>query len=92
MDKFIIQNPVISEKATRLAALGQYVFLVRLNATAPEVKKAVMTIYPAVHVTSTNVIRIPAKPKRYGGHPSFQQEYKKVIVTLRPGEKIDITS
>ncbi len=43
-----------------------------------------------VEVTMTNVINLPAKPKRYGRNLTMRPGYKKIILTLKKGQKIDI--
>ena len=90
MDPFIIKKPWITEKSTDLNKIGQYVFLVKKNATKPEVKKVVKEIYK-VDVVAVNIVNRPAKAKRVGQHFGMQQGYKKAIVTLKAGQKIDLT-
>lgn len=89
MDKSLITRPIISEKSTLLSAIGKYTFLVAPRATISEVKKTVQAIY-GVHVLRANVVKILAKPKRYRQYIAMQSGYKKVIVTLKKGEKIDL--
>ena len=87
---FIIKRPHITERSTDLQALGQYVFVVATGATKPEIKKAVKEIYK-VEVASVNVINRPGKRKRFGGRMhGTQQSYRKAIVTLKEGQKIDL--
>ncbi len=74
----LIKKPWISEKSTDMVGLNKYVFAVLPTAVASEVAKAVESIYK-VHVVNTNVIN-----KVYKG-----KKTKKVIVTLKAGEKID---
>ncbi len=89
MNKFVITQPLISEKATRLSTLGKYVFLVDKKAAAPEIKKALEAIYK-VNITDINVINIPPRPRRTGRYVSERPSYRKAIVTLKKGEKLDI--
>lgn len=89
MDPFIIKKPWITEKATELSKIGQYVFLVKKNATKPEVKKAIKEIYK-VDSIAVNIVNRPAKAKRVGQHYGTQPGYKKAIVTIQKGQKIDI--
>ncbi len=77
--RLLIKKPWISEKSTDMIALGKYVFSVEPNAGASEIAKAVESIYK-VHVVNTNVINKVSKGKKT----------KKVIVTLKAGEKIDM--
>ena len=89
MNKFLIKNPIVSEKSTSGAAMGKYIFLVENNATSSEVKKIVEKLY-SVHVAKTNVINARPKPKRFGQHIGLRPGFKKIIVTLKKGEKLDI--
>lgn len=89
MDSFIIKKPLVTEKSTNLSALGKYVFMVKPEATKPEIKKAIKDIYKADAVM-VHVVNRPAKRKRAGSHWGTQSGYKKAIVTLKKGQKIDI--
>lgn len=87
---FIIKRPHITERATDLSGLGQYVFMVAKDATKPEVKKAIKEIYK-VDVVAVNMVNRPPKRKRFAGRMHGNQEgYRKAIVTLKEGQKIDI--
>jgi large subunit ribosomal protein L23 len=87
-NKFLIKNPIISERATQMSALGKYVFLVDDEATKPEVKKALEEIYK-INVEKVHVINAKPKP-RHGRYPGEKPGYKKAIVTLKEGQKLDI--
>ena len=70
--------------------LGQYVFMVESDASKPEIKKAIKELYK-VDAVSVNVVNRPPKTKRFrgvrrGGHGA----YRKAIVTLKKGQKIDL--
>ena len=78
-NRLLIKKPWISEKSTDMIGLGKYVFAVEPTAVASEIAKAVESIYK-VHVINTNVINKVFKGKKT----------KKVIVTLKAGEKIDM--
>jgi large subunit ribosomal protein L23 len=87
---FIIKKPWVTEKATDLSASGKYVFMVQNGAAKPEIKKAIKEIYK-VDVVAVNVVNRPPKSKRFGGGLRGAQEgYRKAIVTLKEGQKIDI--
>lgn len=90
-DIFLIKRIVNTEKSVALAAKGKYVFMVRLNATKNEVKKAVKDLYK-VEVTDVNTIRTESKKKRFKNTKSQKSDYKKAIVTLKAGQKIDQTN
>lgn len=89
MNKFLIKNPVISEKSTAMSAFGKYVFLVDSAANATEVKKLVEQMYK-VKVVDTHVVNARPKPKRYGRNFKLRPGFKKIIVTLKKGQKLDI--
>jgi large subunit ribosomal protein L23 len=89
-DPLIIKKPWITEKATRLTAINQYVFLVKSGATKPEVKKAIHALYK-VDAIEVNVVNRPAKRKRFAGNmKGVQPGYRKAIVTIKDGQKIDL--
>jgi large subunit ribosomal protein L23 len=88
-DIFLIKKPWVTEKSTDLGKTGKYVFLVKNEATKPEIKKAVREIYK-VDAVAVNVVNRPAKRKRVGVLGGKQSGYKKAIVTLKAGQKIDI--
>lgn len=84
-----IKQPHISEKSTYLAEKNQYVFEISPNYNKNEVKKAVEGLY-GVNVLSVNMIKIPAKKRRLGKTEGFRKQYKKAIVKIREGQKIEI--
>lgn len=88
-DIFLIKKPLITEKSTDLNKLGKYVFVVKFGATKPEIKKAVREIYK-VDATGVNIVNRPAKRKRVGNFRGKQAGYKKAVVTLRSGQKIEL--
>ena len=89
MNHSIIKKPWITEKATALGVAGQYVFMVDSGATKPEVKKAISALYK-VDVVSVNMVNRPAKPKRFRGIIQRQGKYRKAIVTVKEGQKIEV--
>ena len=87
----IIRTPVITEKATNASEHNQVIFRVPLTATKREVKAAVEGLFN-VSVTAVNTIRVAGKVKRVRGRPGQRSDIKKAIVTLREGQRIDITT
>ena len=87
----IIRIPVITEKATNASEHNQVIFRVPLSATKREVKAAVEGLFN-VSVTAVNTIRVMGKTKRVRGRPGQRSDVKKAIVTLREGQRIDITT
>jgi large subunit ribosomal protein L23 len=84
-----IKQPHISEKASYLAEKDQYIFEVSPNYSKNEIKKAVEGIY-GVDVLSVNTIKIPAKKRRLGRTEGFRKAYKKAVVKIKEGQKIEI--
>jgi len=85
----VIDRPHISEKATYLSENNQYVFKVSSSHNKNEVKKAMEGIY-GVEVLSVNFIKVPAKKRRLGKVQGFKKGYKKAIVKIKEGQKIEI--
>ena len=79
----------ISEKSTYLAEENQYVFKVNLNSNTTEIRKSVEGIY-GVNVLSVNIIKIPSKKRRLGKTEGFRKAYKKAVVKIKEGQKIEI--
>jgi large subunit ribosomal protein L23 len=87
----IVIAPVITEKATMASEHNQVTFRVPLEADKRAVKAAVETLFN-VKVTAVNTIRVKGKLKRFRGRPGRRSDYKKAIVTLAEGSKIDVTT
>lgn len=86
---FVIKNPLITEKSYRLSSDGKYVFLVDLKTNKAEIKKAIKTLYK-VDAVSVNTVISREKNKHYGPKITPGSRYKKAIVTLKKGQKIDV--
>lgn len=84
-----LKEPHITEKATSAASLGKYTFKVIQGANKPEIKKAVESFYE-VGVVRVSIINIPRKRRRLRGQEGWRAGYKKAIVTLREGDKIEV--
>lgn len=89
----VLRRPIITEKTNyQTSALNQYVFEVDRKATKAMVKDAVETLFD-VKVDRVNVINVPAKRTRRAKSRRLmvrRSGFKKAIVTLPPGESIDI--
>lgn len=85
----ILKWPRVTEKATDLTKDNQYVFNVYESANKPEIKKAVEDVYGA-KVVSVKIIKIHPKKRRLGRVEGWRKGYKKAIVKLAPGQKIEI--
>jgi large subunit ribosomal protein L23 len=86
---FVLLSPHIAEKPTRLAELNQYVFKVYPKANKPLVKRAVEEVY-GVEVVKVRIVNIPSKRRRLGRTVGRKKGYKKAIVTVKAGQKIEI--
>jgi len=85
----VLRRPVITEKDTELQAQGKYAFEVARGANKPQIKQAVETAFK-VKVTTVNVITVHGKVRRLGGRRVLTPPWKKAIVTLAPGDKIEL--
>jgi large subunit ribosomal protein L23 len=85
----IILRPIITEKGGLLERYGQYFFKVTKDANKVEIKKAIERLYK-VKVDKVRVVSMPSKFRRVGEHEGRRPGFKKAIVTLRKGERIEI--
>lgn len=87
----IIRSPVITEKSTMVSEHNQVVFRVPMDATKPEIKSAVETLFK-VDVTAVNTLIQKGKTKRFRGIAGRRSDVKKAVVTLAEGNTIDVTT
>jgi large subunit ribosomal protein L23 len=87
----LIRSPLITEKATAVSEHNQIIFKVPLTATKREVKAAIEGLF-SVKVNAVNTIRVQGKTKRVRGRPGRRSDFKKAIVTLAEGSRIDVTT
>ena len=85
----VIKAPIISEKVSDLRQENKYVFSVDLNANKVQIKQAIENIFN-VKVVSVNTINVKPKKKRVGRRYGKRNRVKKAIVTLQPGNTIEI--
>ena len=86
----VIKRPVISEKSTALAEVAnRYVFEVDAAASKPEIKNAVEQLFK-VKVKAVNTTVVHGKNKRAGRFEFKRSNWKKAIITLAPGQKIEL--
>lgn len=85
----ILKVPHISEKATILSESNKYVFKVYQRANKIEIRKTIEDLY-GVSVKNVNIINIHRKRRVLRGREGFKTGYKKAIVTLEKGQKIEI--
>ncbi len=88
----VLLAPHVSEKSTLAAdQANQVVFRVALDATKPEIRKAVETLFK-VSVENVTVVRSQGKRKRFGRLQGRRSDWKKAYVRLAPGSDIDFTA
>jgi len=87
----IVRAPVITEKATNVSEHNQVIFRVPLTATKRQVRAAIEGLFN-VKVTAVNTIRVRGKLKRFRGRVGRRSDYKKALVTLGEGHRIDVTT
>jgi large subunit ribosomal protein L23 len=85
----VIIRPVISEKSYALIAEGKYTFRVHDRANKTQIARAVEKIFD-VEVADVRTAKVPAKPKRRGVHRGRTRAWKKAVVRLAPGERIEL--
>lgn len=94
-DIFLIKRAVVTDKAVKInlpqkghAPLPKYIFVVKDSANKNEIKKAVKDMYH-VDVVQVNTINIPGRMKRSRNAKVMTSGYKKAVVTLKEGQKIE---
>ena len=87
-----IVRPVVSEKSTVLGELGKYVFEVAPDANKIQIKHAIEEVFAnkKVQVLTVNILRVPGKERRRGRSVGMTRSWKKAIVTLRAGQRLDL--
>ncbi len=86
----IIKSLLRTEKGSELGMLNKYIFCVDKQANKIEIKQAVEDIYK-VTVTDVNTLTMHGKLKRVRYKEGRTSDWKKAVVTLKQGEKIEIT-
>jgi large subunit ribosomal protein L23 len=87
--RLVLESPHITEKATELTKHNQYVFRVLPRANKVEVKKDVENLY-GVDVVDVKIINVPRKRRRLGRFLGWRKGYKKAIVKIKEGQKIEV--
>lgn len=86
---FNLKRPLVTEKALILEGKRQYVFEVSKNSSKPIIKKEIENLY-GVKVQSVNIINIKRKTRMFRGKLGFNPGFKKAVVQLKEGYKIEI--
>lgn len=87
----LIRKPIITEKATLASEHGAVVFEVEIDATKPEIKEAVETLFN-VKVKAVNTVVTKGKVKKFRGRAGKRRDVKKAYVTLVEGNTIDVST
>ncbi|MDB0033787.1 50S ribosomal protein L23 [Alphaproteobacteria bacterium] len=90
MDLNLIKKPVITEKSTANAQFNKYIFEVTKDANKSQIKATIEDIYK-VKVEKLNSVIVKRKPKVFKGQRGTRSEQKRIIVTLKEGNTIDMS-
>ena len=85
----VLDAPHISEKATNLGEKNKYIFKVKRGTNKIEIKKAINSIY-GVEVVDVKIINVKRKKRKLGNRVGWKKGYKKAIVKIKEGQKIDL--
>jgi large subunit ribosomal protein L23 len=85
----VLIKPVVSEKSYHQITENRYTFRVHSDAHKTQIRQAVEELF-GVKVVAVNVVKMPAKPKRRGMIKGTRSGWKKAIVELKPGDKIEV--
>ncbi len=87
----VIKRPVITEKSTMASEQDKVVFLVCDKATKLDIREAVEALFK-VKVVKVNTLNTEGHLRTFKGIQGKRPDYKKAIVTLEKGQKIDIAA
>jgi large subunit ribosomal protein L23 len=85
----VIVRPVVSEKSYALMSEGKYTFRVHDRAHKLQIAQAVEEIF-GVRVRTVRTSTVKSKPKRRGLNSGRSRSWKKAVVQLAPGERIEL--
>ncbi len=85
---FVLKKSILTEKALNLSSLNQYVFEVNILANKKMIAQAVEKKY-GVKVLRVNIVRKKSRPKSFRNIEGKRYRFKKAIVTLKKGDKIE---
>lgn len=85
----IIKYPLISDKATRLLESNKYTFMIDKRANKFTIKKIIEYIFN-VGIIKVNTLTNPKKKRTVGRFSGYKAQYKKAIITLKSGDKINL--
>jgi len=85
----VIVRPLVTEKSTLLSSFNKYAFEVMPHANKVQIKQAVEVAFN-VRVSAVNTCNVRGKVRRFGRRQSVGRSWKKAIVTLQEGYKIEL--
>lgn len=85
----VLRRPVVTEKSTMLAEHGKYVFEVAMGSNKLQIREAVERAFN-VQVTTVNTFHVRGQERRVGRRVGRASDWKKAIVTLRAGQRIEL--
>jgi len=85
----VLRRPVVTEKSTRLVEQSKYCFEVARESTKPQIAEAVEKAFK-VKVSSVNIMNVRGKLRRRGRQQGMTRSWKKAVVTLERGNKIEL--
>lgn len=85
----VLLRPLVTEKSTVLTSQDKYVFEVDPRANKSQIREAVELAFN-VRVADVNTMMMKGKPRRFGRRIVNRPDWKKAVVTLVPGDKIEL--
>jgi large subunit ribosomal protein L23 len=85
----VLLRPLVTEKTTVLTGQDKYVFEVDVRANKTQIREAVQLAFN-VQVAEVNTMVMKGKPRRFGRKVVNRPDWKKAVVTLVPGDKIEL--
>lgn len=85
----VLRRPLVTEKNAIMQLSGKYAFEVARKSTKPQIKQAVEMAF-SVKVTAVNVMTVHGKERRMGKGHVQSSPWRKAIVTLQSGDKIEL--
>lgn len=84
----VLRRPIVSEKSLVLQGSSKYTFEVATGASKHQIKEAVETAF-RVNVLGVNVVTVQGSTRKIGRRRVVSSPWKKAIVTVKPGQKIE---
>ncbi len=85
----VLLSPLVTEKSTESAEAGVYIFKISEKVNKDQIRDAVQELY-GVNVRKVNLVRLPAKKRFSRGRTGIRPGYRKALVFLESGQKIEV--